>query len=204
MLLASAAAGAAALGSVVILGDSLSAGYGIARDASWPTLLQTRLREEGYPYSVVNASISGETTSGGARRIAALLDRHQPHAVVVALGANDGLRGLDIAATRRNLSSIIRQAKDAQARVVLLKVRIPPNYGPQYTRAFEGMFDELGAADEVIYAPFMLEQFALDRAAFQNDGLHPTAAVQPRILETLWPSIATALRADDMPEALAQ
>jgi acyl-CoA thioesterase-1 len=195
LLLSGTGVGAEALGAspVLILGDSLSAGYGISQEASWPNLLRQRLLDEGYRHSVVNASISGETTSGGARRIAALLEQHQAAVVVLALGANDGLRGVDVAETRKNLSIIIGLAKAADATVVLLKVRIPPNYGPQYTAAFERIFDELGELQGVIYAPFMLEQFALDARAFQNDGLHPKADVQPRILDTLWPSIAQAL-----------
>ncbi len=179
--------------AVLILGDSLSAGYGISREASWPHLLEGRLRAEGYRHSVVNASISGETTAGGARRIAALLEDHHPALVVVALGANDGLRGLAVEQMQRHLARIIDSAAAAGARVVLVRVRIPPNYGPQYSAAFEAVYDDLGARDDVIYAPFMLRSFALDRSAFQSDGLHPTAAVQPAILDTLWPSIESAL-----------
>lgn len=198
----SLAAAAGGTGPVLVLGDSLSAGYGISRAASWPSLLEQRLAAEGYRHSVVNASISGETTSGGARRIAALLDAHAPTLVIIALGANDGLRGIDVSETRRHLETIIRLVTAAGADAVLTKVRIPPNYGPRYTAAFEGMYDELGADASVIYAPFMLERFALDRAAFQRDGLHPTAAAQPDILDTLWPSIEAALALGDV-QALA-
>jgi acyl-CoA thioesterase-1 len=179
--------------TLVILGDSLSAAYGIDRAASWPSLLEERLQREGYLYSVVNASISGETTAGGVRRLAPLLVRHQPGFVVIALGANDGLRGLDMNETKKNLEMLINATRAASAAVVLLKVRIPPNYGPRYSAGFEILFDELGARDDVIYAPFMLEQFALKRDAFQSDGLHPTAAVQMQILDTLWPSLLEAL-----------
>lgn len=179
----------------MILGDSLSAGYGIGRDESWPHLLESRIDEEGYPHSVVNASISGETTSGGARRIGALMKEHRPAVVVIALGANDGLRGLQVDETSRHLRSMIQRADAAQAIVVLLKVRIPPNYGPRYTALFEGQFDDIAASEGVIYAPFMLERFAMNRSAFQADGLHPVAAVQDDIVDTLWPSIRDALEA---------
>lgn len=179
--------------SVLILGDSLSAGYGIDLEQSWPSLLQQRLQGEGYGYRVVNASISGETTSGGARRIAALLAQHAPGVVVVALGANDGLRGIRPAEIEKNLARIVNAVKATGATPVLLRVRIPPNYGPGYTDAFESVFDRIADDDDVVYGPFMLERFAANRAAFQNDGLHPTAASQPLILETLWPSISGAL-----------
>lgn len=191
----SAAALSVAEQPILILGDSLSAGYGISREASWPSLLASRLEEEGYRHSVVNASISGETTVGGARRLAPLLNEHAPAVVVIALGANDGLRGVAVAETRRHLQTMIRRARAAGAGVVLVKVRMPPNYGPQYTEAFEGVFDEVAEADDVTYAPFMLERFAARRSAFQDDGLHPTSAVQAEILETLWPSIRQTLDA---------
>ena len=180
--------------AILILGDSLSAGYGIALKDSWPALLDAKLQAEGYPYRVVNASISGETTAGGARRIGALLTEHQPAVVVVALGANDGLRAIDPAGTRQNLTSTIAAAEQAGARVVLSQVRVPPNYGPQYTAAFEAVYGELATANGRILAPFMLERFAADRAAFQSDGLHPIAAMEPLILETLWPALKTAMR----------
>lgn len=182
--------------AILVFGDSLSAGYGISVSASWPHLLQQRLHDEGYRHSVINASISGETTAGGARRLPALMDTHKPEVVVVALGSNDGLRGISPAETRKNLLHMLASATRYDARVVLLKVRIPPNYGPRYSTAFEAVFDELGADTNVIYAPFMLRDFAADASAFQPDGLHPTAAAQARILDTLWPSLATAVGAD--------
>jgi len=179
--------------SVLIVGDSLSGGYGIDIKASWPSLLAQHLVEQGYPQTVVNASISGETTSGGAHRIGSLVERHQPAVVIIALGANDGLRGLDVDETKKNVATMISVAQQAGCKVVLLKVRIPPNYGPQYTAAFEDVFERLGRTTGVIDAPFMLETFATSADAFQADGLHPTAKVQPEILKTLWPSIAAAL-----------
>ena len=176
---------------LLILGDSLSAGYGIALADAWPSLLDARLAHEGYPYRVVNASISGETTAGGARRITALLVLHQPAIVVVALGANDGLRGFKPAEVRKNLQMIVAAVLEADAVPVLLQVRIPPNYGPQYTASFEAVYGELG--DEVIPGPFLLEGFAADPRAFQGDGLHPLAIVEPRIVTTVWPAVARAM-----------
>lgn len=188
-------AGGDARDRVLVLGDSLSAGYGIAAETSWPVLLGQRLDAAGYRHSVVNASISGETTAGGKRRIDALLEDHAPVAVVVALGANDGLRGFDPAVTRANLVAILDAVSASGASAVLPQVRIPPNYGPAYTEAFERVYDELGARDDVIAAPFMLERFAIRRDAFQADGLHPVAAVQGDIVDTLWPAIDAALAA---------
>ena len=179
--------------AVLILGDSLSAGYGISVEESWPSLLQRRLQEEGYGHQVVNASISGDTTKGGARRLGALIIKHDPGVVVIALGANDGLRGIKAAEIQKNLTQIINASNVIGAAVILVKVRIPPNYGPGYTESFEGVFDNLGGDDEVLYAPFMLERFAADQSAFQRDGLHPTADAQPQILDTLWPTISDAL-----------
>lgn len=185
---------------VLVMGDSLSAGYGIALESSWPSLLQRRLSEEGYGHRVVNASISGETTSGGARRLGALLKEHEPQLVVIALGANDGLRGIRPDEVRRNLVQMINAAKVVGATPVLVRVRIPPNYGPGYTGSFEAVFDELGQDREVVYAPFMLERFAANPASFQRDGLHPTAEAQPQILDTLWPSIRDALSSSVLEE----
>ena len=198
----SQAASAAGEMPILVVGDSLSAGYGISVDESWPNLLQQRLQEEGYRHRVVNASISGETTKGGARRLGALLVEHNPSVVIIALGANDGLRGIRIDEIRKNLTQMINAAKVVQAAVVLLEVRIPPNYGPGYTESFEAVFDRLGGDEEVLYAPFMLERFAANQSAFQQDGLHPTAEAQPQILDTLWPTIAEALDSGSGLEAL--
>ncbi len=182
---------------VLVVGDSLSAGYGISVEESWPSLLQQRLQERGYGHQVVNASISGDTTRGGARRLGPLITKHDPGVVLIALGANDGLRGIEITEIRKNLARMIDSAKVIGASVVLVKVRIPPNYGPNYTESFEDVFDNLGGDDEVLYAPFMLERFATNRNAFQQDRLHPTAEVQPQILDTLWPTITKALDSND-------
>ncbi|MGE0484346.1 MAG: arylesterase [Gammaproteobacteria bacterium] len=193
MLVSASWAAIAADAPVLVLGDSLSAGYGISREAAWPQLLGQRMREEGYRQSVVNASISGETTAGGARRLPELLATHRPAVVVIALGANDGLRGFGVGELERNLADMIARSRAAGAAVVLVKVRIPPNYGPRYTEAFEGVYDALSAGGEVVAAPFLLERFATRNDAFQADGLHPVAAVQGDIVATVWPAIETAL-----------
>ncbi len=179
--------------SLLVLGDSLSAGYGIALADSWPSLLGVRLAKEGYRYRVVNASISGETTAGGAWRIAGLLAEHKPAIVVVALGANDGLRGFPPAVMRKNLQTIVAAVLAADAVPVLLQVRVPPNYGPQYTARFEAVFGEFFARDDIVAGPFLLEGFAGERGNFQADGLHPLATMQPRIVTTLWPALASAM-----------
>lgn len=187
---------------MLVLGDSLSAGYGIRMEESWPALLATKLESQGYPYQVVNASISGETTAGGAQRLPALLDTHHPRVVVIALGANDGLRGIAPDEVATNLTAMLARVRAAGGVAVLLRVRIPPNYGPQYVSRFESVY--AAAAEEtagVVLAPFMLERFATDSAAFQSDGLHPVAAVQGDILDTLWPTLASAIELADRQEA---
>lgn len=186
---------------ILVLGDSLSAGYGIALDQAWPGLLGERLAREGYPYRVVNASISGDTTAGGARRIAALLEAHHPAVVVLALGANDALRGFKPAEVHRNLGTMLEACAGQGAVPLLLKLRVPPNYGPQYTAVLEGVYEEYFKRAGVLAGPFMLDAFATDPAAFQADGLHPVAARQPDILATLWPSIETALAAAEQRKA---
>lgn len=180
--------------TLLVFGDSLSAGYGIARQQSWPSLLQARLHTEKFPYDVINASISGETTAGGRSRLPAALKQHRPAIAVLALGANDGLRGLSLAQSRDNLATMIRQAKQAGARVLLVGMELPPNYGPDYTRAFAAMYRELARQEKTALLPFLLAPVALDDAAFQPDRLHPTAAAQPRILDHVWPVLRPLLR----------
>lgn len=168
------------------MGDSLSAAYGLAASEGWVALLATRLSERAPGWTVVNASISGETTAGGASRIDAELATHRPALVVVELGANDGLRGLPTDAARANLARMITAAKAAGAQVLLVGTEIPPNYGPDYTTQFRSLYRELAAEHEVALLPFLLEPIARDRAAFQDDNLHPVAAVQPRLLDHVW------------------
>ena len=180
--------------SILVFGDSLSAGYGIAVEQSWPALLARRLQNNRPPWSVSNASISGETTAGGRSRFVAALDRAQPALVVLALGANDGLRGLPVAQMRDNLTAMIQAAKTRKAKVLLIGMKLPPNYGPDYVRRFEQTFADVARHADVPLLPFLLAPVALDANAFQPDGLHPTAAAQPKLLDYVWPALKPLLR----------
>lgn len=180
--------------TVMVMGDSLSAGYGLTPNQGWVALLEKRLRSENSPWHVVNTSVSGETSAGGHARFASALQNHQPNVVVIALGANDGLRGLPLVQMKANLSAMIAAAKQANAKVLLIGMRMPPNYGPDYTQGFENTFRELAEQFRVSYLPFLLEPFASERAAFQADNLHPVAAAQPRLLAHVWPALAPLLR----------
>ena len=171
---------------ILVYGDSLSAGFGIAVRESWPALLGQRLKAQGSAFVVANASISGETTAGGRARFAAALGQFKPAVVILALGANDGLRGLPVPAMRENLQAMARLAQQAGARVLLVGMRLPPNYGPQYTRDFDAAYRDIAKAEKLALLPFLLEPIALERDAYQADGLHPTAAAQPKILDHVW------------------
>jgi acyl-CoA thioesterase I len=186
-------AAAAAAPVILVFGDSLAAGYGLPQQAGWVTLLQQRLDKEQRHYSVVNASISGETTAGGHARIAAALTEHRPTIVILELGANDGLRGLPLQTSRANLAAILQACRDRQARVLLVGMKMPPNYGPAYTRQFEDIYRELARQPQTRLVPFLLEGIADKREMFQADGLHPTAAAQPVILENLWKELKPML-----------
>jgi acyl-CoA thioesterase-1 len=179
--------------TIVVLGDSLSAGYGIKVQEGWVNLLGKRLASEGYGYGVVNASVSGETTQGGLARLPRVLESHKPDIVIVELGANDGLRGLPLAASRENLRQIIERARAAKARVVLVGMLIPPNYGARYGQEFRDMFAALAAKYPVAFVPFFLDRVALEPDLMQADGLHPSALGQPRLLENLWPKLKPLL-----------
>lgn len=181
--------GAAAARTLLVLGDSLSAEYGLARGAGWVALLEQRLAERHPGWTVVNASISGETTSGGATRIAGLLDRHRPAAVVVELGGNDALRGLDLNATRGNLDRIVGASREAGAKVLLLGMQVPPNYGKAYTDAFAQVFRDVAKVHQAPLVPFFLDGVAEDMSLFQPDRIHPNAQAQPRMLENVWPAL---------------
>jgi acyl-CoA thioesterase-1 len=187
-------AGVSWAGTVLIFGDSLSAGYGLGREEAWPVLLSQRLEKVKSPYSVVNASISGETTAGGRARLPAVLEQHRPSVVVLELGANDGLRGLSIPQMRANLSQMIQAAKKSGARVLLVGMRMPPNYGLRYTREFETAFADLAREFKLPLVPFLLEGLATNPAFFQADGLHPTALAQPKLLDTVWSKLAPLLK----------
>jgi acyl-CoA thioesterase-1 len=180
--------------TILVFGDSLSAEYGLPRDTGWVKLLSDRLAKEAAQYSVVNASISGETTSGGRTRLALLLQQRQPSIVVLQLGANDGLRGLSLAAMRENLASMIDASRSAGARVLLIGIRIPPNYGREYAERFAALYAQLAQEKKVALVPFLLDGFADDLEYFQADRIHPTARAQPQILETVWPQLAPLLR----------
>jgi len=188
------AAHPAAASTILVYGDSLSAGYGIGQKESWPTLLQERLKQEKFNYTVANASISGETSAGGASRIAATLAQFSPAVVVVELGANDGLRGLPIAQMRANLSRIIQAAQAAKAQVLLVGMRMPPNYGQRYTDEFARAFAELAKEHRTALLPFLLEPIAARAELFQSDNLHPTASAQPLILDHVWRGLKPLLR----------
>ena len=179
--------------TVLVFGDSLSAGYGIDVDQSWTALLQSRLNDEGYEHRVINASISGETTEGGKTRIGAALDNFEPDLVILELGGNDGLRGFPPQVMKDNLQTIIETTRASGASVVLLGIRIPTNYGPRYTQAFEGVFRELATELAVPWIEFFMEGVALNEALMQDDGIHPNAEAQPILLDNAWPIIRDAL-----------
>lgn len=180
-------------GTILVLGDSLSAAYGIRPDQSWVALLQKRLQSQGYGYAVVNASVSGETSSGGLQRLPRALSLHEPSLVIIELGSNDGLRGLPLGTTRSNLARMVELSRKAGARVLLVGMRMPPNYGPRYTEDFMQMFRDVAREARVPLVPFFLENVALDAKLMQEDGLHPNAAAQPILLENLWPHLQPLL-----------
>jgi acyl-CoA thioesterase-1 len=195
VLMSAGLAGRANAGTILLVyGDSLSAAYGIAQKQGWVTLLEQRLRQKHLDYTVANASISGETSSGGASRIAATLAQHRPRIAILALGSNDGLRGLPVAQMRDNLAVIIRAAQKAGSRVLLVGMKMPPNYGPRYTREFEQAFAALAKQHKTAFVPFLLEGIAGKRDNFLDDNLHPTAQVQPVIMENVWKGLAPMLK----------
>ena len=185
---------ASAAPTVLIFGDSLSAGFGIAADQSWPALLAKQLAARHPAYGVANASISGETSAGGASRLPAALERFRPTVVVIALGANDGLRGLPLPQLRANLAAMVRAARGHQARVLLVGMKLPPNYGADYSTGFEQTFVSVAQQEKAALLPFLLEPIALDTAAYQPDGLHPVAAAQPKILAHVWTALKPLLK----------
>ena len=172
--------------AIVILGDSLSAAYGMEVDESWPSLLQRRLDEHGYAYRVFNSSIAGDTTQGGLARLPRLLEREQPAVVLIELGGNDGLRGLPLEVTRQNLAAMIEQSQAAGADVLLAEMRIPPNYGRAYTEQFHRAYGELAQQHDAQLLPFLLQDIALKPELMLDDGIHPAAAAQPLIVDQVW------------------
>jgi acyl-CoA thioesterase-1 len=179
--------------TILVFGDSLSAAYGIAAKRGWVALLAERLQRERLDYSVVNASISGETTAGGASRLPGALARHKPAVVILELGANDGLRGLPVPEMTKNLAAMIRLSHKAGAKVLLVGMRVPPNYGPEYTQDFAAAFAELARARKTALAPFLLEGVAEDLRLFQPDRIHPTENAQPILLENVWKALRPLL-----------
>ncbi len=180
--------------NIVVYGDSLSAGYGLRQGAGWPTLLQERLKQKKFNYNVVNASISGETSAGGAARIAVTMREARPAVLVVALGANDGLRGLPVAQLRDNLTAIVKAARGGNSKVVIAGMRMPPNYGPKYTEQFQRSFADLAKEQRLALVPFLLEGVAQRPELFQQDQLHPTEEAQQLILENVWKSLEPLLK----------
>ena len=185
---------AAQAATLLVFGDSLSSAYGIGPREGWVTLMEDRLKQQKFDYNVVNASISGETTSGGAARIDEALARTKPGLVIVALGGNDGLRGLPASQIQANLTRIVEAARRRGARVLLLGIRMPPNYGPQYVREFEAVFTEVARRHKVLFVPFLLQGVADRRELMQPDNIHPTAAAQPVMLETVWKELLPLLK----------
>ena len=172
--------------TLLVVGDSISAGYGIQREEGWVSLLSQALLEREEPWRVINASISGETTGGGLARLPALLREHTPALVIIELGGNDGLRGYPIGKMRENLSAMVQQVQQQQAVALLVAMRIPPNYGPRYTDAFERVYADVAAQLDAALVPFLLDRVALEDGLMQDDGIHPTAAAQPLLLEAVW------------------
>lgn len=185
---------AAADRTILVFGDSLSAAYGLKPEQGWVALLNRRLRTQGYGYSVVNASVSGETTSGGLQRLPRALELNKPQILVLELGANDALRGLPLSSAKDNLSKMVELGEKAGARVLLVGMRIPPNYGPKYTADFVRMYTDLSARYRSPLVPFLLESVALDSSRMQEDGLHPNALGEPAVLDTLWPQLVPLLK----------
>jgi acyl-CoA thioesterase I len=179
--------------TILIFGDSLSAAYGLARAQGWPTLLEQRLQTIGPGYTLINASISGETTAGGLTRLPGALATHKPAIVVLALGSNDGLRGLPLALMRSNLAAMVGAARQRRCKVLLIGMKLPPNFGPDYTAEFARSFVDVARAQRVPLLPFLLEPIARDPAAFQADNLHPVAAAEPQILEHVWQALKPLL-----------
>jgi acyl-CoA thioesterase I len=179
---------------VLVYGDSLSTAYGMPERRGWVALLEERLKRERPDYSVANASISGETTAGGLARIGKVLERQKPTIVILELGANDGLRGLPVAAMKQNLSAIIEQSQKAGAKVLLVGMRLPPNYGDPYTKAFERVFADLAKSHRTALLPYLLEGVGDKTELFQPDRIHPTEAAQPAVLRNVWAALRPLLK----------
>lgn len=185
---------AAPAATILVYGDSLSAGYGLPREQGWVSLLGQRLRAEKFDYRVVNASISGETTSGGRSRINGALKTHRPALVIVELGANDGLRGISLDAMRANLEAIVDASLSSKATVLLVGIRLPPNFGMEYTSKFQQVYSDVARSRKLRRVPFLLDGFGEKPEFFQPDGIHPAAAAQPLMLDTVWKELKPLLK----------
>jgi acyl-CoA thioesterase-1 len=194
LVLAASGSAYSAPKTILVVGDSLSAEYGLARGSGWVALLDQKLKAEKLDAHIVNASISGDTTSGGRSRLPALLTQHKPNIVVLELGANDGLRGLPVAAAEDNLRSMINLAQQNRAKVLLVGIHMPANYGRAYTERFSGMYKQLSLETKVPLVPYMLQGVELVPANFQADRLHPLAAAHPVILNNIWPQLAPLIK----------
>jgi acyl-CoA thioesterase-1 len=184
---------AATAGTILVVGDSISAGFGLDTGRGWVSRLDARLHEQGLDHQVVNASISGDTTSGGLTRLPALLERHRPQLVVIELGGNDGLRGQPPALMQKNLQTMVEASRRSGAKVLLLGMQLPPNYGERYTRAFAKVFEDVAVAADVALVPFFLEGIGGVPGMMQSDGIHPAEAAQTRLLDNAWPAIKPLL-----------
>ncbi len=190
-----ASAAAAPVPIILVVGDSISAGYGLPQNSGWVVLLQQRLATEHYPHRVVNASISGDTTAGGRERLDALLAQHRPAVTVIELGGNDGLRGGSLDAMRANLDAMVVTAQKAGSRVLLVGIQLPPNYGADYINRFSATFAAVAKARHAALVPFLFEGFATDDAMFQGDRVHPVVAAQPKLLDNVWRELKPLLGA---------
>jgi acyl-CoA thioesterase-1 len=183
----------AVAGTLLVLGDSISAAFGLDTRQGWVSLLEQRLAAEGFDYQVVNASVSGDTSAGGLARLPTLLAEHRPDLLIVELGGNDGLRGQPPAQLQQNLAAMVQQARKAGTRVLILGMKLPPNYGLRYTTAFADVFPQVANEQDVALVPFLLEGAAGLPLMTQADGIHPTAAAQPRLLDNVWPVLKPLL-----------
>ncbi len=190
-----AAQGAEPGRAILVVGDSLSAEYGLQRGSGWVELLSRRLQAQGLDYQIHNSSISGDTTSGGVARLPAALERYKPDIVILELGSNDALRGLSLQMTRDNLARMVEMSQQAGARVLLIGMQIPPNYGRKYAEQFQALFAEVAEKHGSGLAPFLLEGIATDKAMFQSDGIHPNESAQARIEENVWRHLEPMLKA---------
>ena len=179
---------------ILIVGDSISAGYGLIPGQGWVMLLQQRLKKEGYGYRVVNASVTGETTDGALQRLGRALDQHHPAVVIIELGGNDGLRGLPVSRVSANLDLLITKSRATGAQVLLVAIRVPTNYGQRYTTSFQSIYRNLATRYRIGLVPFLSDQAVLDLALFQADGIHPNAQAQPMLLDNLWPQLSPLLQ----------